>query len=106
RMFMFLDKELCRPLPPCGIEWMSAGLDEDKMKPSLIEAALREAVLMSKLHFKYIDPILREWKRKGIRSVEQARTEGEKFRTNQVTKHYEVEKRDTSIYFNWLEGDD
>lgn len=105
-IFILFEQEFGRPLSPFEIETISVWLDEDKMKPSLIKAALREAVLMSKLNFKYIDRILREWKRKGIRSVEQARTEGEKFRSNQVTKHYEAEKRDTSIYFNWLEGDD
>src|SRR5690625_2982646 len=105
-IFIVFEQEFGRPLSPFEIETISVWLDEDEMKPALIKAALRESVLMGKLNFKYIDRILREWKKKGIRSVEQARTQGEKFRTNQVTKHYEVEKRDTSIYFNWLEGDD
>src|SRR5699024_11453865 len=84
-IFILFEQEFGRPLSPFEIETISVWLDEDKMKPSLIKAALREAVLMSKLNFKYIDRILREWKRKDIRSVEQARTEGEIYCTNKFT---------------------
>lgn len=104
-IFILFEQEFGRPLSPFEIETINVWLDEDKMKPALIKAALRESVLMSKLNFKYIDRILREWKRKGIRSVEQAREEGKTFRQHQVKKQYNVEKRDTSVYFNWLEGD-
>jgi len=69
----------------------------------LIIAALREAVLMGKLNFKYIDSILREWKKKGVQSVEQAKQASEPFRKGQIVKTYTPEKRDTSVYFNWLE---
>ena len=86
------------------IETINVWLDEDLMSPALIKAALRESVLMGKLNFKYIDRILREWKHKGIRSVEQARAESQSFRKNRVQKQYKVEQRDTSVYFNWLKG--
>lgn len=104
-IFILFEQEFGRPLSPFEIETINVWLDEDEMKPALIKAALRESVLMSKLNFKYIDRILREWKRKGIHSVEQAREEGKSFRKHQVTKQYHVEARDTSVYFNWLEGD-
>jgi|SRR5690625_1862208 len=103
-IFILFEQEFGRPLSPFEIETINAWLDEDKIVPALIKAALREAVLMGKLNFKYIDRILREWKRKGIQSVEQAREEGRTFRKHQVKKQYETEKRDTSVYFNWLEG--
>lgn len=104
-IFILFEQEFGRPLSPFEIETINVWLDEDKMKPALIKAALRESVLMSKLNFKYIDRILREWKRKGIHSVEQAREEGKSFRKHQVKKQYNVETRDTSVYFNWLEGE-
>lgn len=104
-IFILFEQEFGRPLSPFEIETINVWLDEDEMKPALIKAALRESVLMSKLNFKYIDRILREWKRKGIHSVEQAREEGKSFRKHQVKKQYNVETRDTSVYFNWLEGD-
>ncbi|HLR41695.1 MAG TPA: DnaD domain-containing protein [Pseudogracilibacillus sp.] len=104
-IFILFEQEFGRPLSPFEIETINVWLDEDEMKPALIKAALRESVLMSKLNFKYIDRILREWKRKGIHSVEQAREEGKSFRQHQVKKQYNVETRDTSVYFNWLEGE-
>lgn len=106
-VFILFEQEFGRLLSPFEIEQISAWLDEDKMSPALIKAALRESVLMGKLNFKYIDRILREWNRKGIKSVEQAREEGKSFRQNQakVQKEYNVEKRDTSVYFNWVQGE-
>src|SRR5690606_14486161 len=98
------EQEFGRPLSPFEIETVNAWLDEDLLAPSLIKAALRESVLMGKLNFKYIDRILREWKKKGIQTVEQAREESKSFRKNQVTKQYNTRRRDTSVYFNWLEG--
>src|SRR5699024_1980944 len=66
KLFILFENEFGRPLSPFEIDTINIWLDEDKMKASLIVAALREAVLMSKLNFKYIDRILREWKRKGV----------------------------------------
>lgn len=103
-IFILFEQEFGRPLSPFEIETVNAWLDEDLLAPSLIKAALRESVLMGKLNFKYIDRILREWKKKGIHTVEQAREESKSFRKNQVTKQYNTRRRDTSVYFNWLEG--
>lgn len=104
-LFILFEQEFGRPLSPFEIEMINTWLDEDLIKPALIKAALRESVLMGKLNFKYIDRILREWKRKGIHSVEQAREQGKTFHKHQVNKQYNVEKRDTSVYFNWLKGE-
>lgn len=101
-IFILFEQEFGRPLSPFEIETINVWLDEDRMSPALIKAALRESVLMGKLNFKYIDRILREWKHKGIQSVEQARAESQSFRKNRVQKQYKVEKRDTSVYYNWL----
>lgn len=106
-IFILFEQEFGRPLSPFEIEMINAWLDEDRFAPELIKAALRESVLMGKLNFKYIDRILREWKKKGIHSVEQARTASKNFHQNQRTNPVQQEKkRDTSIYYNWLEGED
>lgn len=105
-IFILFEQEFGRPLSPFEIETINVWLDEDIIAPSLIKAALRESVLMGKLNFKYIDRILREWKRKGVHTVEQAREQSKSFRKHQVTKQYNVEKRDTSVYFNWLKGEE
>ncbi|QXE00247.1 DnaD domain-containing protein [Terribacillus sp. DMT04] len=111
-IFILFEQEFGRPLSPFEIETVTLWLDEDMQPPSLIKAALREAVLMSKLNFRYIDRILREWKRKGVRSVEQARKESKSFHENQRpaaaavrAEQQTAPARDVSVYYNWLEED-
>ncbi|WP_181348308.1 DnaD domain-containing protein [Thalassobacillus sp. CUG 92003] len=106
-LFVLFEQEFGRPLSPFEIETINIWLDQDEQQPSLIKAALREAVLMGKLNFKYIDRILREWKKKGIHSVEQARKEGKQFRTGKQDHEQAPpeKKRDVSLYYNWLEED-
>ncbi len=104
-IFILFEQEFGRPLSPFEIETISVWLDVDVIKPSLIKAGLRESVLMGKLNFRYIDRILREWQRKGIKSVEEAREASKPFHKNQPQKTYKKEKRDTSVYYNWLEGE-
>lgn len=107
-IFPLFEQEFGRPLSPFEIETINIWLDEDGQSPALIKAALREAVLMSKLNFKYIDRILREWNKKGIQTVEQAREHGKQFRQGQSSRKEQPEtrkKRDISLYYNWLEED-
>lgn len=103
-LFVKFEKEFGRPLSPFEIETINIWLDEDQIHTELIIAALREAVLMGKLNFKYMDRMLREWKRKGIQSVEQAKQQSENFHQQREQKQYKREKEDTSIYYNWLDG--
>lgn len=107
-IFILFEQEFGRPISPFEIETINTWLDVDEIAPELIKAGLREAVLMGKLNFTYIDRILRDWKKKGIRSVEQARESSRSFRDRQVQKQYSTtNKRDTSLYYNWLEeGED
>lgn len=105
-IFILFEQEFGRPLSPFEIETINIWLDEEQLKTELIKAALRESVLMGKLNFKYIDRILREWKHKGIHSVEEAREHSKAFRNGQEKKQYQTEKRDTSVYFNWIKGEE
>jgi DNA replication protein len=107
-LFILFEQEFGRPLSPFEIETINVWLDEDGISPALIKAALRESVLMAKLNFKYIDRILREWQKKGIHSVEQAREATKRFHDNQTARQAKTNstKRDTSFYYNWLEGED
>lgn len=105
-IFILFEQEFGRPLSPFEIETINAWLDEDEIAPSLIKAGLRESVLMGKLNFKYIDRILRDWKKKGIHSVEEARNASRDFHNKQTSKQENTKKRDTSFYYNWLEGED
>lgn len=106
-IFILFEQEFGRPLSPFEIETINVWLDEDGLAPSLIKAGLRESVLMGKLNFKYIDRILRDWKKKGIQTVEDARNESKKFHSAKKSPPEPYrEKRDTSFYYNWLEGED
>ncbi|WP_152654589.1 DnaD domain-containing protein [Oceanobacillus sp. CFH 90083] len=105
-IFILFEQEFGRPLSPFEIETINSWLDEDDVKPSLIKAGLRESVLMGKLNFKYIDRILREWKKKGIHTVQDARKASQKFHQGKTENNTNTRpKRDTSFYYNWLEGD-
>lgn len=105
-IFLLFEKEFGRPLSPFEIDMMNSWLDEDKIDPALIKAGLRESVLMSKLSFKYIDRILREWKQKGVHTVDDARQASKSFRNRQSSPVVSKPKRDTSFYYNWLEEED
>ncbi|CQR46662.1 DNA replication protein DnaD [Paraliobacillus sp. PM-2] len=106
-IFVLFEQEFGRALSPIEIETINIWIDDENQQPSLIKAALREAVLMSKLNFKYIDRILREWKRKGIQSVDEARAHSKAFHSEhaQVERKQQNNNRDTSLYYNWLEED-
>ncbi|MFB4169189.1 DnaD domain-containing protein [Virgibacillus sp. JSM 102003] len=108
-IFILFEQEFGRPLSPFEIEMINTWLDADELKPALIKAALRESVLMAKLNFKYIDRILRDWQKKGIHTVEQARKASKSFHQNQAQTQKQTDtnkKRDTSFYYNWLDGED
>ncbi|MDQ0350828.1 DNA replication protein [Alkalibacillus filiformis] len=100
KLFQLFEQEFARTLSPIEIETVSYWLDEDQFKPPLIKAALREAVLMGKLNFRYIDRILNEWKKKGVRSVNDVKQSSQQKQNQQQAPK---EKRDTSVYYNWLE---
>lgn len=106
-LFVLFEQEFGRPLSPFEIETISVWLDDDGLKPELIVSALREAVLMGKLNFTYIDRILRDWKKKGIHTVEDARESSRAFRDKQKPRlseqQVETKKVDQSLYYNWLE---
>lgn len=101
KIFGLFEQEFGRALSPIEIETISYWLDDDNFKPALIKAALREAVLMGKLNFRYIDRILADWKKKGIKSVHDTKKETKHYVKNE--QHQETKKRDTSVYYNWLE---
>ncbi len=102
KLFNLIEQEFGRALSPIEIETISYWLDDDRFKPALIKAALREAVLMGKLNFRYIDRILNEWKKKGIKSVNETKQSNQTHRA-QSNQQTQKPKRDTSVYYNWLE---
>lgn len=110
QLFRRFESEFSRPLSPMEMEMISMWLDDDQHEPMIIEAALREAVVSSKLNFRYIDRILHEWKKNGIKTIQQAKEHGEKIRTHHHNSRnlQEVsnptETKTKHPRYNWLKG--
>lgn len=111
RLFQRFEVEFARPLSPMEMEMISMWIDDDQHAPHIIEAALRESVVSSRLNFRYIDRILFDWRKNGIRTVEEAKKHGEK-----VRQHHDKPKTYQKVHsssgktkhpgYNWLEGEE
>ncbi|KXG11004.1 DNA replication protein DnaD [Anoxybacillus sp. P3H1B] len=105
-LYTMFEQEFGRPLSPFECETLAMWMDQDGHDPAIIKAALREAVLSGKLNFRYIDRILFEWKKNGVRTIEQAKDYGQKFRKHQSKAKpvSQEEHRQTVTFYNWLES--
>ncbi|MER0122847.1 DnaD domain-containing protein [Streptococcus sp. ZJ93] len=65
------EAELGRLLSPLELEDLQKTLGDDQVAPELVREALREAVFNNKTNWKYIQAILRNWRREGITTVAQ-----------------------------------
>ncbi|WP_066061055.1 DnaD domain-containing protein [Neobacillus soli] len=104
-LYTCFEKEFGRPLSPFECESLAMWMDDDHHDPVIIKAALREAVMSGKLNFRYIDRILFEWKKNGIKTIEQAKNHGRKFRQKQTQKGTVTENSHQPAvpFYNWLE---
>lgn len=107
-LYTCFEQEFGRPLSPFECESLGMWLDDDHHEPVIIKAALREAVISGKLNFRYIDRILFEWKKNGIKTIEQAKSYGRKFRQHQngqkSKEENETKPGPGSVpFYNWLE---
>jgi DNA replication protein len=105
-LFTTFENEFGRPLSPMECESLSQWMDQDRYGEELILAALKEAVFAGKLSFRYIDRILLEWEKKGIRTPEQAKEYATQFRAHQKKPSLEPQKmnKEPIPLYNWLEG--
>ncbi|TCD46528.1 DnaD domain protein [Streptococcus sp. X16XC17] len=60
------ERELSRFLSPFEIEDLQKTISEDHVSVELVRTALREAVFNNKTNWRYIQAILRNWRREGI----------------------------------------
>ncbi|MFS0822989.1 DnaD domain-containing protein [Bacillus sp. 1P02SD] len=108
-LYSIFEQEFGRPLSPFECESLAMWLDQDHHDPSIIKAALREAVMSGKLNFRYIDRILFEWKKNGIRTITQAQNHSQKFRQyqhkqKQTDQTQQGNYKRTIPFYNWLES--
>jgi DNA replication protein len=104
-IFQLFEQEFGRPLSPFECEHLTQWLDEDGHSEELIEAALREAVFCSKVSFRYIDRILLEWHRHGVRTVEEAIVHAKKFRQKGMLYQAPTEQKKENTgfsFYNWV----
>ncbi|MBO0958186.1 DnaD domain-containing protein [Neobacillus sp. MM2021_6] len=104
-LYTCFENEFGRPLSPFECESLGMWMDDDHHDPIIIKAALRESVMSGKLNFRYIDRILFEWKKNGIKTIEQAKNHGRKFRQKQSPKgNFKDDAHQPTVpFYNWLE---
>lgn len=102
-LYTVFEQEFGRPLSPIECESLAMWIDQDGQDPVIIKAALRESVMSGKLNFRYIDRILIEWKRNGVKTIEQARSHGMKFRQKSSQANAPIQSTNTVPFYNWLE---
>ncbi|MGG3965035.1 DnaD domain-containing protein [Heyndrickxia faecalis] len=102
-LYTTFEQEFGRPLSPLECETLAMWIDQDGQSPDLIKAALREAVISGKLNFRYIDRILFEWKKNGIRTVDEAREYGRNFRKSSKPQTEKPKTTNPVPFYNWLE---
>jgi DNA replication protein len=104
-LYTCFEQEFGRPLSPFECETLALWIDDDHHDANIIKSALKEAVISGKLNFRYIDRILFEWKKNGIKTIEQVKNHSRKFRQHQKTKPKEPDTRrqDPLPFYNWLE---
>jgi len=108
-LYTIFEKEFGRPLSPIECETLGMWIDQDHHSAEMIKAALREAVISGKLNFRYIDRILFDWKKNGIKTLEQAKAHGEKIRSRyhaqKETNKEDHDKKPMQFpLYNWLEN--
>src|SRR4051812_5056060 len=104
-LYTCFEQEFGRPLSPFECETLSLWIDDDHHDPVIIKSALREAVISGKLNFRYIDRILFDWKRNGIKTIEQAKSHGRNVRQHQKQKSkVETVQKQALPFYNWLEN--
>lgn len=84
-IFETIEKEFARPLTPMEYEVISAWL-EDGTREDLILEALKEAVYSGVCNLRYIDKIIYEWGKKGIKTPQDVVNNRLKFKEKQEKK--------------------
>ena len=100
-VFQTLEKELNKQLSPIEIEIVKAW-KENNYSDEIIKEAIKEAVINGVANLRYIDKILYEWAKKGIKTKEDVEKNRKEFRE----KEKEKPKKEDIFEYNWLDDED
>lgn len=95
-IFETIEKEFGRVLSPIEYEIIKAWIESD-ISDDLIKEALKEAVFNGVNNLRYIDKILYEWQKKGIKTIKDVE--------NNRNKHKLKEEKIEVFEYNWLEDE-
>ena len=93
-LFDIFEKEFSRPLSPTEYELLVAWQNDLNYSKELIVLALKESVYNAVFSFRYIDKILHEWNKKGIKN-EKDLNDSKKVISNKT-------KEEKLIDYDWL----
>ena len=85
-IFSVFEKELGKTISPMEYEIIKGWIN-DKFSYEIIIEALKEAVLNNVTSLRYIDKILFDWKKKGIKNKEDIIRDKNNYRANKKTYH-------------------
>lgn len=100
-IFDVIEKEFGRTLSPMEYEIIKAWLDNN-IKESLIKEAIKEATFNGVSNLRYIDKILYEWGKKGIKTVKDVENNRKK-RTKNKDNKSDVDLE--MVDWNWFDED-
>lgn len=98
-VFAIFEKEFGRTLSPMEYEIISKWFEENMTEEIVVEA-LKEATFNGVSNLRYIDKILREWSKKGIKTKEDIKEDYKKFKNKTKESGKEV------FEYDWLEDEE
>ena len=99
-VYDLIEKEFGRTLSPIEYEIIKAWVD-DKIKEELIVEAVREATFNGVSNLRYIDKILYEWKKAGIKSIKDVEDRRKAFKSKKGNK------KDIELFdYDWFEDEE
>ena len=98
-VFKVLEKELGKPLSPIEIEIVKAW-KESNYSDEIIREAIKESVMNGVASLRYIDKILYEWSKKGIKTEEDVEKNRKQFREKEKPKKVDI------FEYEWLDDNE
>lgn len=86
--FNKIEAEVGRPLSPMEMQIVNDWIDRDHYQGAIIDLALRQAVMNNALSLQYMDRILRNWSRQGLKSVHDVQEHERQFEEQKSQNSY------------------